>query len=145
MPSVVSGVLGSRSRRLPGIGVLGLPGSWSCTGVGNASKALKSPVSSAAVGTVLDCGVAVRRILFHSSPAKKNSLPRLMGPPKSHPKSLKRRGVFSAPGAGFFASSFSLRMNSKTVQWEESPPLRVTTLIEAPEFRPYADEKFDDL
>ncbi len=103
------------------MGTVGLPGSWSCTrlAAGNAglSSALKSPLSSATVGTVLVCGDAVTRIRFHSCPAKKNNLPRFMGPPTSHPKSLNRSGPFSAPGAGFRASSLSLRMNSKTLPW----------------------------
>src|SRR5260370_26507022 len=108
-------------------------------------NALKSPLISAAVGRFLVAAFANRRILFHSSPAKKKSLPRLIGPPKSHPKSLNRTGPFTAPGVGSRASKTLFRMNSKRDPWKLSPPLRVTTFTEAPEFRPYSAEKFEDL
>src|SRR5260370_36312458 len=78
-----------------------------------------------------------------------------MGPPKFHPKSLKRSGGFNClsvvPGgglsllAGFTASVISLRMNSKAPPWNWLPPLRVTTLTDAPLLRPYSAEKLEVL
>src|SRR6266481_8464770 len=127
------------------IGTVGWPGRWSWIGVGSASNALKSPLTSALVGRVLTAAFADLRILFHSCPPKKNTFPRLMGPPKSQPKSLNRRGPLTAPGVGSRASRTSLRMNSNREPWKLFPPLRVTTLMEAPELRPYSAEKFDDL
>src|SRR6266849_9156788 len=47
--------------------------------------------------------------------------------------------------AGLIASNMLLRRYSKAPPWNASPPLRVTTLTEAPELRPYSAEKFDDL
>src|ERR1700730_28557 len=134
----------SEAMLLPGMGTPGWPGMWSWIGLGRASNALKSRLISALVGSVLTAGFANRRILFHSCPPKKKSLPRLMGPPKSQPKSLKRSGPLIAPGVGSLASNASFRMNSNIVPWKPSPPLRVTTFTEAPELRPYSAEKFDD-
>ena len=48
-------------------------------------RALKSPRSIAVVGSVRNVGVVSRRIFFHSSPPKKNSLLLTAGPPKLHP------------------------------------------------------------
>src|SRR6516164_6362096 len=71
---------------------------------------LKLPASSAVVGRVRFCGGAGSRSLFHSSPAKKNSLPRLIGPPSVQPKSLKRKGGRGELVAlAFLASKTSLR------------------------------------
>ena len=49
---------------------------------------LKSPCLIARVGSVRRAGVVKRRIFFHSSPAKKNSLFFWIGPPRLQPKSL---------------------------------------------------------
>jgi hypothetical protein len=53
-----------------------------------AVRALKSPARMARVGRVRKLGPLKRRMRFHSSPAKKNSLFFWMGPPRLHPKSL---------------------------------------------------------
>src|SRR5438045_7778329 len=104
----------------------------------------KSPSISASVGSVWREGFVRRRILFHSCPAKKKNLPFLigpkaMGPPRLHPKSLKRKEGFT--GAKYsFASKRSLRTVSKRLPWNLSPPLLVTTLIDPPEFLPYCAE-----
>src|SRR5258706_10415196 len=82
---------------------------------------LKSPPSSAVVGTVMFCGLADCRILFHSWPAKKKSLLRTIGPPRFHPKSLNRSEGFTAGEVGvafnleatLIASNLSLRTYSK--------------------------------
>ena len=49
---------------------------------------LKSPRCMALVGSVRNVGDVRRRISFHSSPPKKNSLSRIAAPPKVHPKLL---------------------------------------------------------
>src|ERR1700719_3175232 len=113
-------------------------------------EALKLPASSCEVGTVRFTGLCDMRILFHSSPAKKNSLPRLMGPPTSQPKSLYRMAGFSTlsgvPGAAFSleptftASTALLRINSKPPPWKAFPPLLVTTLTIEAALRPYSAE-----
>src|SRR5260370_8514821 len=97
-------------------------------------NALKSPLISAAVGRFLVAAFANRRILFHSSPAKKKSLPRLIGPPKSHPKSLNRSGPFTAPGVGSLASKTLFRINSKRNPWKLAHPPPLTTFTQAPQF-----------
>src|SRR5690349_19915923 len=89
-----------------------LGGVFSCS-LGRTS--LKLPCSSAVVGTVKFCGLAERRIFFHSCPAKKNSLLWIIGPPTFQPKSLKRRGEVFVPFTfelGLRASNISLRTNS---------------------------------
>src|SRR5271169_2652893 len=72
-------------------------GVLSVSGVAPVRTSVKLPAASAAVGNVcvsveLCKPAADPRNLFHSWPAKKNSLPFWrygMGPPKSHPKSFK--------------------------------------------------------
>src|SRR6185369_17797907 len=77
-----------------------LGGVTSTTGVLKARRALKLPANSADVGMVRFCGVADCRILFHSSPTKKNSLCLKIGPPTFHPKSLNRNLGFTAGEVG---------------------------------------------
>src|SRR5215831_678080 len=113
-------------------------------------KPLKLPASSAVVGTVRFCGDAAIRSFFHSWPAKKNNLPRLIGPPTDQPKSLKRSGglirVLGVPGAAFnldaglAALKMSLRTYSNRLPWKSFPPLFVTTLTDAASLRPYSAE-----
>src|SRR5215813_5964704 len=111
---------------------------------------VKFPISSAEVGRVRFCANAAMRSFFHSWPAKKNSLPRLIGPPNEYPKSLNRRGglitLSGAPGAAFnldaalAASKISLRTYSNRLPWKSFPPLLVTTFTDAASFRPYSAE-----
>ena len=113
-------------------------------------EALKLPASSAVVGRVMFCGCAAMRIFFHSWPAKKNSLPRTMGPPTDHPKSLKRRGGLSTlppvPGAAFYldeakvASKMLLRKYSNALPWKVLVPDLVTALTMAPGLLGYSAE-----
>src|SRR6266849_945567 len=45
--------------------------------------------------------------------------------------------------AGLIASNMLLRRYSKAPPWNASPPLRVTTLTDEPELRPYSAEKLE--
>src|SRR5258705_3058669 len=97
-----------------------LGGVTSIFGVDSANSALKLPVRSADVGMVRFWVVADCRILFHSSPAKKNNLCLMIGPPTFHPKSLNLKvgfttgevGVAFSLEATLTASNLSLRRYS---------------------------------
>src|SRR5215471_1845947 len=110
--------------------------------------ALKSPFRSACVGMVRDTEELRRRMYLNSVPPKKKSLSLMIGPPSAKPKSLKRSVGFATPLTllmNELASSLSLRKYSKALPWKLFSPLRVTMLIEAPEFRPYSAEKLEVL
>src|SRR5260370_20653333 len=68
------------------------------------TRSLKLPAISAVVGSSSVWGFWPIRIRFHSCPTKKNNFSWTMGPPKFHPKSLKRSGGFNClsvvPGGG---------------------------------------------
>ena len=80
----------------------------------------KSPANCAVVGAVVRVGAVVWRMIFHSSPTKKNSLFFRMGPPRFQPKSLKRSFFFCfwplrpVGAKKLVASNLSLRKNSNT-------------------------------
>src|SRR5262245_23699655 len=110
----------------------------------------KSPLRSARVGIVRKVEPVKRRMYFHSIPAKKKNLSRMIGPPRLQPKLLYRNAGRSTSGLRvllkkLLASSLSFRMYSNRLPVYLFWPLRVTTLIAAPELRPYSAEKFDVL
>ena len=102
----------------------------------------KSPILSSLVGSDFRAGSESRRMYLYSCPAKMNSFFLMIGPLKFHPKLLKRSLPFTGEKKSR-ASSLSFRKYSKTPPWYLFPPLLVTTLIAAPEFRPYSAEKLD--
>ncbi len=86
---------------------------------------------------------------LYSWPTKKKNLSFLIGPPTAPPKSLNSSlALMALPEASLgekklAASRLSWRKNSNTLPEMLFLPLRVTTLIDAPELRPYSAEKFD--
>ncbi len=70
-----------------------LPGKgWPVSGSRSAVvRWLKLPLRIAVVGRVCSEGLEKRSICFHSTPAKKNSLSLITGPPSAPPKSLYLR------------------------------------------------------
>ena len=93
-----SGVMRSAGITLPGNGS---PVSGSRRAPG-ASRALKSPSSSARVGIERRVGAVWRRMYLYSWPTKKKNLSRRMGPPTAPPKSLKRSfALIGLPEASF--------------------------------------------
>jgi hypothetical protein len=84
-----SAVIRLAGMMLPGNGC---PVSGSRIGVLNA---LKLPCRIARVGSVRCVGFVDRRMYRHSSPAKKNSFPFTIGPPRLPPKLLYFSGAFA--------------------------------------------------
>ena len=127
-----------------------LPGKgWPVSGSRIAVESmLKSPPRCWLFGRVRNVGLVERRILRHSSAPKKNSLSFMIGPPMVPPKLSYFSSGFATPRAlanGSLASSCWRRRYWYALPLILFEPPRVTTLMAAPELRPYSAEKFDVL
>src|SRR5262249_29021579 len=104
------------------------------------SSALKSPLSTACVGTKLSVAGGAVRIVVRWYPKKPNSLSFLIGAPSVPPNWL-RRSVSCAAAKKLRALKSPLRTNSNRSPWNWFVPDLVTTLTTDPGCRPYCADR----